>query len=129
MKLLTETQREQLLANGCNPDGNHPPVVKLFDPTGAATWLVSELDPEEPDVAFGLADLGFGSPELGSFRISELRSVRGPFGLGIKRDLRFKAAQPLTVYAEAARTAGRIVVFGPELEAAAASRRNDTARA
>ena len=128
MKLLTETQREQLLANGRNPDGDHLPVVRLFSPAGAATWLVSELDPEEPDVAFGLADLGFGSPELGSFRISELQSVHGPFGLGIERDLRFKTAQPLTVYAEAARTAGRIVVFGPEL-AAAASRRSNTVSA
>ena len=128
MELLTDTQREQLLDNGRNRGRDHPPVVKLFNPTGAATWLVSELDPEEPDVAFGLADLGFGSPELGSFRISELRSVRGPFGLGLERDLHFKAAQPLTVYAEAARAAGRIVLFGPELEAAA-SRRRDTARA
>ena len=75
MKLLTESQREQLLANGRNRDRDHPPVVKLFSPTGTATWLVSELDPEEPDVAFGLADLGFGSPELGSFRVSELQSV------------------------------------------------------
>ena len=128
MELLTETQREQLLANGRNRDGNHPPVVKLFDPSGAATWLVSELDPEEPDIAFGLADPGFGSPELGSFRVSELRSVRGPFGLGIERHLNFKAAHPLTVYAEAARTAGRIVLFGPDLEAAT-SRPNDTAHA
>ena len=60
-------------------------MVKLFSPTGAATWLVSELDPEQPDIAFGLADLGFGCPELGSFRVSELQSVRGPFGAGAAR--------------------------------------------
>ena len=128
MELLTETQRERLLENGRNRDGSHPPVVKLFDPTGAAAWLVSELAPEEPDVAFGLADLGFGSPELGSFRISELQSVRGPFGFGIERDLHFRAAHPLTVYAQAARAAGRIVEFGSELKAAA-SRRRDTVSA
>ena len=128
MELLTETQREQLLDNGRNCDRDHPPVVKLFYPTGTATWLVSQLDPEEPDVAFGLADLGFGSPELGSFRVSELQSVRGPFGLGIERELHFRPAQPLTVCAEAARAAGRIVEFGPELEAAA-SRRSGTAHA
>ena len=119
MKLLTETQREQLLANGRNRHRDHSPAVKLFSPAGAATWLLSELDPEQPDIAFCLADMGFGCPELGSVRISELESVRGPFGLGIERDLHFKPTHPLTVYAEAARAAGRIVESGPELEAAA----------
>jgi hypothetical protein len=47
-------------------------VVKLFNPCGAATWLLTELDPDDPDIGFGLCDLGLGSPELGSVRISEL---------------------------------------------------------
>ena len=45
MKLLTETQREQLPANDRNRDGGHPPVVKLFDPAGAASRIV-EFGPE-----------------------------------------------------------------------------------
>ena len=126
MKLLTQSQREQLLANGRNRDRDHPPVVKFFNPTGMGTWLFSELS-EDGDTLFGLADLG--EPELGYASLSEIASVRLRFGLGIERDLHFKPARtPLSVYAEAARAAGRIVEFGPELEAAA-NRRNATADA
>ena len=125
MKLLTQSQREQLLANGRNRDRDHPPAVKFFSPCGAATWLFSEFA-EGGDTLFGLSDLGFGSPELGYSSLSEIASVRLPFGLGIERDLHFEPTQPLSVYAEAARAAGRIVGFGPELEAAA-NRRNAAA--
>ena len=115
MKLLTKTQRERLLANGANP-GDHRPVVKWFNPCGAATWLASELDPEDPDVAHCLADLGMGYPEIGSVRISELEAFRGRFGLGIERDLHFRAKATLSRYAEAARNACRIVELAPNLD-------------
>ena len=120
MKLLTEEQRTKLLANGTRRGADHKPVVKWFNPCGSGTWLVSELDPEYPDeCAFGLADLGFGTPELGSIGLLELTQYRGPFGLGIERDIHFTAHYPLSIYAEAARAAGHIVESGPELEAAA----------
>lgn len=116
--LLTDEQRARLLKNGrenterINEDGNTRdfwPVVKLFCPWGAATWLLSELDPEEPDIAFGLCDLGFGCPELGSVRLSELAAVRGPGGLTIERDQHFTATKSLSAYADEARQHGRIV--------------------
>jgi hypothetical protein len=44
------------------------------------------------------------------FSLLELASVRLPFGLGIERDLYFEGTFPLSVCAEAARTAGRIVL-------------------
>ena len=66
-----------------------------------------------------LADLGFGCPELGSFSLVEIASVRLPFGLGIERDLYFEGTFPLSVYAEAARKAGRIVLDEARLTAAA----------
>jgi hypothetical protein len=47
------------------------PVLKLFNPLGAATWLATELG-EDGDTMFGLADLGFGCPELGYFSLSEI---------------------------------------------------------
>lgn len=62
--------------------------VKFFDPTGAGTWYASEFDGE--DIFFGLADLGFGEPELGYFSLAELQSVSGRLGLGIERDLHWK---------------------------------------
>lgn len=85
-----------------------PPVVKLFNPLGAATWLATELD-EDGDTLFGLADLRFGCPELGYFSLSEIAAVRLPFGLFIERDLSFDTTIPLSVWAETARRAGSIV--------------------
>ena len=68
---------------------------------------MTELDPECPDIAFGLCDLGF--PELGSVSIRELESVRGPIGLGIERDRHWTAKKTLMAYAREASAAGRIV--------------------
>ncbi|MBX9828026.1 MAG: DUF2958 domain-containing protein [Xanthobacteraceae bacterium] len=118
MQLLLPEQREQLLANGranaerIAKDGNtidHKPVVKLFTPWGGCTWLLAELDPEDPDIAYGLCDLGMGCPELGSVRLSELESVRGPGGLRIERDLFFRATDNLTHYADKASRHSRII--------------------
>ena len=81
--------------------------------------MFTELDPEDGDTLFGLSDLGFGTPELGYSSLAEIASVRLRFGLGIERDLYFKPEHSLSVYAEAARVAGRIVESGSKLEAAA----------
>jgi hypothetical protein len=121
MELLTQEQRARLLENGkrnaerladpYNKSGktdDHRPVVKLFTPDGAATWLLAELDPQDPDIAFGLCDLGFGCPELGSVRLSELQAVRGPLGLSVERDLHFCAEKTLSAYADDARQTGCI---------------------
>jgi hypothetical protein len=120
MILLTPELRDRLLANGRQRDGDHVPVVKFFNPVGAATWLATELD-EDGDTLFGLADLGFGFPELGSFSLSELMSLHLPFGMRIERDLLFEGICPLSVYAEAARTASHIVIDEQSLRRAADS--------
>jgi hypothetical protein len=57
-------------------------VVKFFDPTGSWTWYATEFDGK--DTFFGLVD-GF-ELEWGTFSLSELRSTKGRFGLGIERD-------------------------------------------
>lgn len=103
------------------------PVLKLFNPMGAATWLATELD-ADGDTLFGLADLGFGCPELGCFSLSEIESVRLPGGLGIERDLYFAARFPLSAYAEAARIAGRITEAEALLTTAARARQLRTPR-
>lgn len=84
------------------------PQLKLFNPLGPATWLASELA-DDGDTLFGLADLGFGCPELGSFSLSEIASVRLPFGLGIERDLAFEGRHRLSVWAAWSRRAGSIL--------------------
>src|SRR5450755_915740 len=76
MKLITNEQRTKLLDNGAaaarGEERDPHPVVKLFTADANATWLLTELDPGEPDRAFGLCDLGLGCPELGYVLMSEL---------------------------------------------------------
>ncbi|HEV7343310.1 MAG TPA: DUF2958 domain-containing protein [Sphingopyxis sp.] len=101
-----EARRAAVMAGAAEPD--FVPVAKFFSPVGAATWLATELG-EDGDTLFGLADLGFGCPELGSFSLSELASVRLPFGLGIERDLGFASEIPLSGWTAAARREGSII--------------------
>lgn len=112
--LITDEQRFLLLTNGReslqNPNFDPAPVVKLFTPDAGATWLLTEIDPDDHDHAFGLCDLGLGEPELGWVSLQELAAVRGRFGLPIERDLHFRAEKRLSVYTRDARRAGQIVV-------------------
>jgi hypothetical protein len=108
-----DEQRAQLLANGRqsleNENFDPPPVVKLFTPDAGATWLLTEIDPDDHDHAFGLCDLGQGFPELGYVSLAELQSVRGRLGLPVERDLHFIATKAISAYAREARLAERIV--------------------
>ena len=117
MELLTQTLRFALRANAIvhavaqEADRTEPdplPVVKFFSPVGAATWLATELD-RDGDTLFGLADLGFGCPELGSFSLRGIASIRLPFGVAIERDLHFQTTHPLSDWTDAARAAGSII--------------------
>ncbi|MFD1983310.1 DUF2958 domain-containing protein [Mesorhizobium newzealandense] len=116
MQLLTQDLRNKLLANGRQQlplrgtDGeiDFMPVVKLFTPDAGATWLLTEIDPDDPDIAFGLCDLGLGCPELGSVSLSELSALRGRLGLPVERDRHFRANKPLSAYASDAQRLGRI---------------------
>jgi hypothetical protein len=117
MSLISDALKQQLLENGRingklaaqdKETTDFKPLVKLFDPCGAGTSLLTELDPEDEDRAFGLCDLGTGFSELGRVSISELESHRAPLGIKIERDLHFEANKTLSAYAEAARICGCI---------------------
>ena len=110
--LVTDEQHAQLLENGghvvgCDEFDPHP-VIKLFMPDAAATWLLTEIDQDDHDRAFGLCDLGHGFPELGYVSLRALQAMRGRLGLPVQRDLHFKADKPISAYAREARLAGRI---------------------
>jgi hypothetical protein len=116
MELLTPVLRYALRGNDIahraaqaagRPEPDHAPVVKFFNPLGAGTWLASELD-ADGDTLFGLADLGFGCPELGSFSLREIAAVRLPLGLSIERDLNFATAYPLGIWFDVAHREGSI---------------------
>lgn len=134
-KLFTQDNLAKLRSNGnatrraqakdrSEPD--HQPVVKIFNPYGAATWLLTELD-EDGDTLFGLCDLGQGYPEIGYVSKKELEDTRvhprfhiteantgetvagtAKVGLPLERDRYFNTEHPLTVWLEAAQRAGRI---------------------
>ncbi|KQM17229.1 hypothetical protein ASE73_09620 [Sphingomonas sp. Leaf24] len=127
MILLPPALRFQLRANAiarraAQRDGRAEPdalpVLKLFNPIGAATWLATELDADD-DTLFGLADLGFGCPELGPFSLREITSVRLPYGLGIERDLGFTTTHRLATWAAWARRSGSIILAETLLRRAA----------
>ena len=117
MELLTQAIRRQLLDNGrrqavvrgTEDEIDFVPVVKLFTPDAQCTWLLTELDPDDEDLGFGLCDLGIGFPELGAVCISELLTVRGRLGLPVERDLNFSTRHPLSVWADIARRHSAIV--------------------
>lgn len=110
--LITDEERAQLLANGRRSvecaTFDPIPVVKLFTPDADATWLLTEIDSDNHDHAFGLCDLGQGFPELGYVSVTELQAARGRLGLPVERDVHFKAEKAISAYAREARLAGRI---------------------
>lgn len=71
MTLLTHILREQLLDSGRHQAAvvgtldeiDFAPVVKPFNPCGAATWLLTEIDPGDATVAWGLCTLA-GLPRI-----------------------------------------------------------------
>lgn len=117
MKLLTRSHLSQLLDNGRRQAAvkgtpeelDFWPVVKLFTPDGSATWLLTEIEPDAPDIAWGLCDLGMGFPEFGTVSLAELAAYRGRIGLPVERDRHFVARGPISKYIDAAFAAERIV--------------------
>ena len=91
-KLFLNAQKKQLIKNynlqqrDKEDQVNQKVVVKLFNPAGAGTWYLTELNPETNE-AYGLSCLQ--EKELGYVNLNELTSFKGPLGLGIERDAWF----------------------------------------
>lgn len=109
MNLIPSQLRARLLENGTRTangeDQNPYPVVRLFVADGAASWLLTELDPDDPDLAYGLCDLGLGAPALDYVRLSDLAAVAGD---QVRCDTGFVARHSLSAYLNEAREAGAI---------------------
>ncbi|NJO37891.1 MAG: DUF2958 domain-containing protein [Rhizobiales bacterium] len=82
------------------------PVVRLFTPLAKSAWLLSRIDPNDKDRAFGLCDEGDGRPILGHVSLEDLAHRFGH--LSVRWDDKFQADRPLSTYATEARQAGRI---------------------
>ena len=117
MQLITNEIRKQLEANYLETQAAETsernfdprPVVKLFNPCGAQTWLITEIEPGTNN-AFGLCDMGMGSPELGYVSITELAELEIPGwrNMGIERDIHFNPVMTISEYADQARETGSI---------------------
>lgn len=61
-------------------------LVKYFNPAGAGTWLITEAEKRDDDwILFGYCNIN--EWEWGTVSLNELQNFKGPFGLGIERDL------------------------------------------
>lgn len=89
MELLTKEIRGVLPLLG---EGDGTAYAKLFTPWSSWAWYITETD-EAGEELFGLVD-GL-EKEIGYFSLAELKSISGPFGVKIERDLHF---QPQKVY-------------------------------
>lgn len=60
---LKEHSRTRNSLKGTGKAVDVAPIVKLVLPGTACTWLLTEIDPERPDWAYGLCDLDVGYPD------------------------------------------------------------------
>lgn len=115
---LTQDLYDRLLQNGLEQRElssrddwkDHTPVVLLYLPNTEFKWLLTELDPDNPSIAFGLCDLGMGFPETGSVSLSELEEARHPFGLKVLRDTTFKTEKSLGYFEDLAHKHRKIIL-------------------
>ena len=90
MKLMTKELEKKFAKTGKQEGEKNPLVIaKFFNPTGAATWYGTEWDPETNHMYGFVTGLVPGGDEWGYTDLTELAQVRGPFGLGIERDIHF----------------------------------------
>ena len=90
MKLLTKSLLKRFEEVGSQDNVKDPVIIaKFFDQTGSGTWYATEYDPENR-IFFGYASIFRDwNDEWGSFALTELEDYKGPFGIGIERDLYF----------------------------------------
>ena len=100
---LLSNGRKQANVKGTKQEIDFKPVVKLFILGSQAKWLLTEIEPSNLDIAFGLCDLGMGFPELGYVSLSEFADVEKNLGVRIEYDRTFKADKTLSQYKDDAR--------------------------
>ena len=90
MKLLTQDLLTRFEQVGRQEDNQDPLVIaKFFNPTGAGTWYATEYNPQDKTFFGYVSIFNDWNDEWGYFSLTELESLKGPFGLGIERDIYF----------------------------------------
>ena len=91
MKLLTQELVDRFQQVGRQEDKSDPVIIaKFFNPTGAGTWYATEYNPSDKTFYGYVSIFGDWNDEWGYFSLTELESLKGPFGSGIERDIYFQ---------------------------------------
>ena len=98
MRLMTKELEKRFSKVGSQENVKDPVIVaKFFNPQGAGTWYATEYDPTKK-MFFGYVSIfGDWNDEWGYFSLAELESYKGPWGLGIERDLYWDEAKSSSV--------------------------------
>lgn len=88
MRLMTKALEKRFAEVGSQEYVKDPIVVaKFFNPAGCGTWFATEYE-QSTRTFFGYVSIfGDWNDEWGYFSLKELESFKGPFGIGIERDL------------------------------------------
>ena len=88
MRLMTKTLEKRFAKIGSQENSNDPIIIAhYFNPTGAGDWWATEYYPEDRRI-FGYASIfNDWCDEWGYTSLDELEAYKGPWGLGIERDL------------------------------------------
>lgn len=105
-KLRANGEFNEHLRNSGKNELDYMPVVKLFNPCGAATWLLTEISPDDNDSGFATSAWASGT---GLCQPQGNPERQGALGIGIERDESFRATKTLSAYADEARKHQRIV--------------------
>ena len=92
MQMFTKEQERRLTRqwDGYERGKSIEPLVKLFTPDASATWWIAAIKPGDPELMYGMADLGLGVAEWGLIPRSDLESLTGALGLPVERDRYWK---------------------------------------
>jgi len=87
---------------------DHIPGAKLYIPMSGLTWLVTELNPNNPTKGFALIDDGNGVVTFDEIDIDDIIRLAVSKANHVKRDPYFSGKYPIRTYLNAALTYGFI---------------------
>lgn len=114
--LFSKDQRRRLVANGkaqmkaVENNGwiDQDPIVELSIKRAGVRCLLTHVRPDDPDMAYGLVDLGSGQPTLTEVSLGWLTEFAGLLGLQVYNNPNFRVIGSLSLYYVWAKRAGRI---------------------
>lgn len=121
MQPLTDEQMAKLEANGKKPDEDHvPPVylMALHEGVPIMQFMLTHVDPDNPDQAYGLIDWGHGKPRMSMVFLKQIESIDEDEQMHVEQDPYFKPTRPISVYHIASQIKGYITTCEPLLKMA-----------